>query len=120
MNAIGRYIAATVLALAVVGENRSSHASGNNLFQCGRDWMTLRHAGRFSEDFERGEIVTLRKSDVIEARQYRTLKAKGFGEPPLRIYLIPRGRTKKGRPDRLLLASPAISPLVRKCLIDGK
>ena len=106
LNAIGRYIAATVLALAVVGESHLSLASDNNVFQCGRDWMTLQHAGMFSEDFEPGEIVTLRKSDVIEARQYQTLKAKGFGEPPLRIYLIPRGRAKKGRPDRLLREHP--------------
>ena len=120
MNAIGRHVAATVLALAVVGGSRSSFASDDNVFQCGEDWMTVRHAGLFSEDFEPGEIVTFRKSDVIEARQYRTLNAKGFGKPPLRIYLTPRGRAKKGRPDRLLLASPAISPLVRKCLIDGK
>ena len=120
MNAIGRHIAATVLAIAVVGGSRSSLASDNNVFQCGRDWMTLRHAGMISEDFEPGEIVTLRKIDVIEARQYQTLNAKGFGEPPLRIYLTPRGRAKKGRPNRLLLASPEISPLVRECLIDDK
>ena len=124
MIAIGRLVGATALALALVGGSRLSLASpldrDDNVFQCGRDWITVRHSGIFSEDFESGEIVTFRKSDVIEARQYQTLNAVGFGEPPLRIYLTPRDRAMKGRPDRLLLASPVISPWVRKCLIDSE
>ena len=120
MIAKGRRIAAASFVLAVLGGSQSSLASEENVFQCGRDWMTVRHAGMIPEDFEPGEIVTFRKSDVIEARQYRTLNAEGFGEPPLRIYLAPNDRAKKGRPDRLLLASREILPLVRKCLIDDR
>ena len=99
-------VASQALAAAVSAESQMPEGAQ---FSCGRDWMTVRHVGTVPEDFMPGEIVTFRKADVIEARQ--------FGELSLRIYLKPLGRAKKGRPDRLLTALPQIAPLVRKCLV---